>query len=66
VKQQYFHLLAAKSGVGLSPLAAPLADLDDELMSLIGPMQELNYSVYLFMQPDLRRVRRLSAFSNIA
>ena len=30
--------------------------LDDELMYLIGPMQELNYPVYLFTQPDLRRV----------
>ena len=37
-----------KSGVGLAPLPAPLADLDDELMYLIGPMQEPNYPVYLF------------------
>ena len=35
---------------------------DDELMYLIGPMQELNYPVYLFTQPDLRRVLRISAF----
>jgi hypothetical protein len=46
--------LAVKSGVGLAPLPAPLADVDDELMYLIGPMQELNYPVYLFTQPDLR------------
>ena len=50
-----------KSGVGLAPLPAPLADLDDELMYLIGPMQELNYPVYLFTQPDLRRVPRINA-----
>ena len=31
-------------------------------MYLIGPMQELNYPVYLFTQPDLRRVLRISAF----
>jgi DNA-binding transcriptional LysR family regulator len=51
-----------KSGVGLAPLPAPLVELDDELMYLIGPMQELNYPVYLFTQPDLRRVPRISAF----
>jgi hypothetical protein len=54
-KQQHSQRpFGSEIGVGLAPLPAPLADVDDELMYLIGPMQELNYPVYLFTQPDLR------------
>ena len=37
-------LLAVKSGVGLAPLPAALADPDDELLRLLGPIQEAQLS----------------------
>ena len=55
-------LLAVKSGVGLAPLPAALADPDDELLRLLGPIQELNYPTYLLAHRDLRKIPRISAF----
>lgn len=55
-------LLAVKSGVGLAPLPTPLADPDEELVCVIGPVPELNYPMYLFTHRDLRAIPRISAF----
>jgi DNA-binding transcriptional LysR family regulator len=55
-------LLAVKSGAGLAPLPSPLADLDDELLCVFGPLPELNYPLYLLTHRDLRKIPRISAF----
>lgn len=55
-------LLAVKSGVGLAPLPAPLADRDDELICILGPIAELKNPIYLLTHPDLRKTPRISAF----
>jgi DNA-binding transcriptional LysR family regulator len=55
-------LLAVKSSVGLAPLPAPLADLDQDLVRVIGPVPELNYPTYLFTHRDLRKIPRIAAF----
>jgi DNA-binding transcriptional LysR family regulator len=55
-------LLAVKSGAGLAPLPAPLADLDVELIRVLGPIQELNYPTYLLAHRDLRKIPRIAAF----
>lgn len=55
-------LLAVKSGAGLAPLPLPLADLDDELLRMLGPISELNYPMYLLTHRDLRKLPRISAF----
>jgi DNA-binding transcriptional LysR family regulator len=53
--------LAVKSGVGLAPLPAPLADLDQDLVRVIGPVPELDYPTYLFTHRDLRKIPRIAA-----
>ena len=55
-------LLAVKSGGGLAPLPAPLADLDQDLVRVIGPIPELDYPTYLFTHRDLRKIPRIAAF----
>lgn len=55
-------LLAVKSSAGLAPLPAPLADADDELLCVLGPIRELSYPMYLLTHRDLRKVPRVSAF----
>jgi DNA-binding transcriptional LysR family regulator len=45
-------LLAVKSGVGLVPLPAPLADMDQDLVRVIGAIPELDYPTYLFTHRD--------------
>jgi DNA-binding transcriptional LysR family regulator len=55
-------LLAVKSGAGLAPLPAPLADQDDELVSVLGPIAELKYPIYLLIHRDLRKMPRMSVF----
>ena len=54
--------LAVKSGACLGPLPIPLADTDDELTCVLGPIRELSYPMYLLTHRDLRRVPRISAF----
>ena len=54
--------LAVKSGACLGPLPAPLAQTDNELLSVLGPIPELSYPMYLLTHRDLRKVRRISAF----
>ena len=55
-------LLAIKSGVGIAPLPAPLAEGDPELSCVIGPIAELSYPTYLLTHRDLRKVPRINAF----
>ena len=55
-------LLAVKCGVGLAPLPAPLADPDDELVRVLGPIAELSYPTYLLAHRDLRKIPRIDAF----
>ena len=54
--------MAVKSGVGLAPLPAPVAELDGDLVRLMGPIPELAYPTYLFTHRDLRKIPRVSAF----
>ena len=54
--------LAVKTGACLGPLPMLLADMDDELMCVLGPIRDLSYPVYLLTHKDLRRVPRISAF----
>jgi DNA-binding transcriptional LysR family regulator len=55
-------LLAVKSGAGLAPLPTPLADLDQDLVRVIGPIPELDYPIYLLTHRDLRKIPRIAAF----
>ena len=55
-------LMAVKSGVGLAPLPAPVAELEGDLVRLMGPIPELAYPTYLFTHRDLRKIPRVSAF----
>jgi DNA-binding transcriptional LysR family regulator len=55
-------LLAVKSGAGLAPLPAPLADRDDELICVFGPIADFDYPIYLLTHRDLRKMPRINAF----
>jgi DNA-binding transcriptional LysR family regulator len=54
--------LAVKSGACIGPLPIPLADTDDQLLCVLGPIPELSYPMYLVTHRDLRRVPRIRAF----
>jgi DNA-binding transcriptional LysR family regulator len=54
-------LLAVKSGAGLAPLPEPLADLDQDLVRVIGPLPEIAYPIYLLTHRDLRKIPRIAA-----
>lgn len=53
---------SVKSGVGIGPLPAPIADAEDDLVQVIGPVPELTRSWRLLTHPDLRQQPRISAF----
>ena len=55
-------LLAVKSGAGIAHLPVPVGDGDPELVSVLGPLKELSYPMYLLAHRDLRRAPRISAF----
>jgi DNA-binding transcriptional LysR family regulator len=55
-------LYAIKSGVALGPLPTPIADDQQDLVRVLGPIPELARSWRLLTHPDLRRTRRISAF----
>lgn len=55
-------LYAVKSGVGLGPLPTPVADDQQDLVRVLGPVPELARSWRLLTHPDLRRVPRISVF----
>jgi DNA-binding transcriptional LysR family regulator len=54
--------LAVKSGACLGPLPNPLAEADDELVCVLGPIAELTYPMYLLTHRDLRKIPRVAAF----
>jgi DNA-binding transcriptional LysR family regulator len=55
-------LLAVKSGAALAPLPAPLADRENDLIRVFGPISEISYPMYLLTHRDLRKIPRISAF----
>jgi DNA-binding transcriptional LysR family regulator len=55
-------MYAVKSGVGIGPLPTAIADVDPELVRVLGPVPELARSWRLLTHPDLRRTPRISAF----
>ena len=55
-------LLAVKSGVGIAPLPTTIADMDEDLVQVLPPVEELTRGWYLLTHPDLRKTPRISAF----
>lgn len=53
---------AVKSGVGVGPLPTAIADDQEELVRVLGPIAELARSWRLLTHPDLRRTPRVAAF----
>jgi DNA-binding transcriptional LysR family regulator len=53
---------AVKSGVGVGPLPTAIADDQEELVRVLGPIPELARSWRLLTHPDLRRTQRVAAF----
>ena len=53
---------AVKSGLGVSALPIPMAEQQEELVRLFGPVPELSRSWRLLTHPDLRRTKRISLF----
>ncbi|MGE3992322.1 LysR family transcriptional regulator [Pseudorhodoplanes sp.] len=53
---------AVKSGIGLGPLPTAVADDQEDLVRVLGPLPELSRSWRLLTHPDLRRTPRVSAF----
>lgn len=53
---------AVKSGIGLGPLPTAIADDQEDLVCVLGPIPELERSWRLLTHPDLRRTPRVSAF----
>jgi DNA-binding transcriptional LysR family regulator len=53
---------AVKSGIGLGPLPTAIADDQEDLVRVLGPISELSRSWRLLTHPDLRRTPRVSAF----
>jgi DNA-binding transcriptional LysR family regulator len=55
-------LMAVKSGAGLAPLPAPLADCEPDLVQVLATTSQLRLPLYLMVHPDLRRTPRIKAF----
>jgi DNA-binding transcriptional LysR family regulator len=55
-------LYAVKSGVGVAPLPIAIADAEDDLIRVLGPIPELARIWRLLTPPELRRTPRVSAF----
>ena len=53
---------AVKSGLGVSALPVSMAEQQEELVRLFGPVPELSRSWRLLTHPDLRRTKRISLF----
>jgi DNA-binding transcriptional LysR family regulator len=53
---------AVKSGIGLGPLPTAIADEQEDLVRVLGPIPELARSWRLLTHPDLRHTPRVSAF----
>jgi DNA-binding transcriptional LysR family regulator len=53
---------AVKSGLGVTALPVSMAEQQEELVRLFGPVVELSRSWRLLTHPDLRRTKRISLF----
>ena len=53
---------AVKSGVGVGPLPTAIADDQEDLVRVLGPISALARSWRLLTHPDLRRTPRVAAF----
>jgi DNA-binding transcriptional LysR family regulator len=56
-------LAAAKSGIGLAALPVAVGDVEEDLVSVLGPIPELTTHFYLVTHRDLRDAPRIKAFS---
>jgi len=59
-------LHAVKAGLGIAPLPTTIANMDDSLIQLSAPVEELNRGWYLLTHPDIRRTPRIIAFFDYA
>jgi DNA-binding transcriptional LysR family regulator len=55
-------LHAVKSGVGVAPLPTAIADMHDDLVQVLPPVQELGRGWYLLAHPDVRKTPQIRAF----
>jgi len=55
-------LYAVKSGVGVGPLPTAIADAEEDLVRVLGPIPELARIWRLLTPPELRRTPRVAAF----
>jgi DNA-binding transcriptional LysR family regulator len=55
-------LHAVKCGVGVAPLPTTIADMHDDLVQVLPPVQELSRAWYLLTHPDLRKTPQIRAF----
>jgi DNA-binding transcriptional LysR family regulator len=55
-------LYAAKSGVGIAPLPTALGERDEQLVRVLGPVDELSRIWRVLAHPDARHVPRVAAF----
>ncbi len=55
-------LYSVKSSIGLAPLPTAIADAEQDLVRVLGPIPELTRIWRVLAHPDLRRTRRVSAF----
>ena len=53
--------LAIRSGACIAPLPSVFAAEDKDLVCVLGPIKELNYSIFLFTHKDLRQLPRVRA-----
>jgi DNA-binding transcriptional LysR family regulator len=55
-------IYAVKSGVGIGALPTAIADNEQDLICVVGPISELARRWRLLSHPDLRRIPRIAAF----
>lgn len=55
-------LHAVKSGVGVAPLPTAIADMEEELVQVLPPVQDLTRGWYLLTRADLRQTPRIGSF----
>ncbi|CAN7214284.1 LysR family transcriptional regulator [Rhizobium leguminosarum] len=55
-------LHAVKSGLGLALLPTTIAEMHDDLVQVLPPVEELNRGWYLLAHPDIRKTPRVRAF----
>lgn len=55
-------LHAVKSGLGVAPLPTTIADMHDDLVQVLPPVEEMNRGWYLLAHPAMRKTPRVRAF----